>query len=109
MEVHRLLGPGFLESLYKRALLHELSLRGLDTKTELEIDIAYKDHPIGKHRLDILVNDSVIVELKAVSAISAMHIAQALSYLTASSHELALILNFGTRSLSWKRLIKSRG
>ena len=108
MEVHTLLGPGFLESIYKHALLYELRLRGLETKTEVEVHISYKEHHIGKHRLDILVNDTVIVEIKGVSAINDIHIAQALSYLKATNLELALILNFGGPSLSWKRLIKSR-
>jgi GxxExxY protein len=105
MEVHSLLGPGFLESIYKHALLHELRLRGLETKTEVEVHISYKDHHIGKHRLDLLVGDTVIVEIKGVSAINDVH---TLSYLKATNLELALILNFGGSSLSWKRLIKSR-
>jgi GxxExxY protein len=109
MEVHNHLGPGFLESLYKHALLYELHLRGLSTATELEVQIVYKSHPIGKHRLDIVVANQVIIELKAVSGLNDVHIAQALSYLTATRLELALLLNFGQPSLSWKRLIKSRG
>jgi GxxExxY protein len=108
MEVHSLLGPGFLESIYKHALLHELHLRGVDARTEVEVHISYKEHHIGKHRIDILVGNSVIVEIKGVSAINDVHIAQALSYLKATNLELALILNFGGSSLSWKRLIKSR-
>ena len=109
MEVHSLLGPGFLESIYKNALLHELSLRGIQTQVEEEVCIAYKNRTVGKHRLDIIANGTVIIELKAVPAISDLHIAQSLSYLTATRLELALILNFGGPSLSWKRLIKSRG
>jgi len=109
MEVHNVLGPGFLESIYKHALLTELDLRGLHTRTEVEIPIAYMSHPIGKHRLDIIVEDIVVVELKAVSCINEFHKAQTLSYLKATNIELALILNFGTSSLVWKRLIKSRG
>jgi len=109
MEVHRHLGPGFLESIYKHALLHELELRNLSTKTEFEVHITYKDRPIGKHRLDIIVEETVVVELKAVSAFNEVHMAQALSYLRATNLELALIFNFGEPSLVWKRLIKSRG
>ena len=109
IEVHNLLGPGFLESIYKHALLHELSLRGLRAKTELEIHIGYKNQSIGKHRLDIIVEDTVVVELKAANTIAEIHVAQALSYLKATDLELALILNFGKPSLVWKRLIKSRG
>jgi GxxExxY protein len=109
MEVHRTLGTGFLESIYRNALLHELHLRGLSFKSELEVQIPYKDLVVGKHRLDILVEDVVVVELKAVSQIIDIHIAQAISYLRATGADLALIINFGEESLSWKRLINSPG
>ena len=109
MEVHGLLGPGSLESIYKSALIHELGLRGLKSTTEVETHVAYKDHPVGKHRLDLVVEDTVVVELKAVSSINAIHMAQALSYLKATGLEVVLIVNFGQPSLVWKRLIRSRG
>ena len=109
MEVHRVLGPGFLEAIYKKALWHELRLRGLDVTTELEVPVTYKNEIVGKHRLDIVVEGQVILELKAMNAISEFHTAQTLSYMTATRIELALILNFECPSLSWKRLIKSRG
>jgi GxxExxY protein len=83
MEVHNLLGPGFLESIYKRAVIHGLHVRGLTANTEVELRITYKDHVVGRHRMDIIVSDLVIVELKAVAAINDLHIAQAISYLTA--------------------------
>ena len=109
MEVHTLLGPGFLEAIYKNALLHELQLHGLDVTTELEVPVTYKNQIVGTHRLDIVVEGKAILEVKAVNAISEYHVAQTLSYLTATRIELGLILNFGCPSLSWKRLIKSRG
>jgi GxxExxY protein len=108
LEVHKLLGPGFVDSIYHRALLHELNLRGLLTQTELQIDIQYKDQIVGSHRLDIIVENLVVVELKAVNTIAGIHIAQTISYLKATNPELALIFNFGQRELSWKRLINSR-
>jgi GxxExxY protein len=107
MEVHRALGPGFIESIYHRALVHELGLRGLSYETEVEIAVRYKNQLIGQHRLDIVVK-TVIIELKAVSAIVDIHVAQTLSYLKATNMEVALIMNFGLPSLTWKRLIKSR-
>jgi GxxExxY protein len=107
IEVHRTLGTGFLESIYRNALLHELHLRGLSMKSELEIQVPYKDLVVGRHRLDILVEDVVVVELKAVSQIIDIHIAQAISYLRATGSEIALIINFGEQSLSWKRLINN--
>jgi GxxExxY protein len=109
MEVHSQLGPGFLESIYKHALLHELSVRGLATQTELELIVSYRSFPVGKHRLDSLVEGTVIVELKAVAALNELHRAQVISYLMATGLELALIINFGAPQLLWKRLIKSRG
>jgi len=108
MEVHRTLGPGFVELIYHRALLHELGLRRLFCKTELQVDVCYKNQLIGQHRLDLVVENTVIVELKAVSAIIDTHVAQTLSYLKATNIEVALIVNFGLPSLTWKRLIKSR-
>lgn len=108
LEVHKLLGPGFVESIYHRAMLHELNLRGLSTQTELRIDIHYKNEIVGKHRLDTIVEKTVIVEIKAVSGIVDVHIAQAISYLKATDLELALLLDFGQPRLSWKRLIRSR-
>jgi GxxExxY protein len=108
LEVHRTLGPGFIESIYHRALVHELTLHRLACQAEVHIDVQYKTQIVGKHRLDLVVENTVIVELKAVSAILDTHVAQALSYLKATNIEVALIINFGLPSLAWKRLIKSR-
>ena len=80
MEVHNFLGPGFVESIYQRALLHELALQGLPAETERQIDILYKDELVGKHRLDVIVSRLAVVELKAVSGVADLHLAQALSY-----------------------------
>src|SRR6267378_8604764 len=98
LEVHKLLGPGFVESIYHRALLHELNLRSLFTQTEQQIDIYYKDQIVGKHRLDIIVEKTVVVELKAVNAIADVHMAQALSYLKATNLELALLFQLRTNT-----------
>lgn len=108
MEVHRILGPGFLEAIYQRALLRELSLRGLGAETETLITIAYKGEVVGRHRMDVIVSGQVIVELKAVSEIAGIHVAQALSYLKATGLHVALILNFGEPSLTWRRVIQSK-
>jgi GxxExxY protein len=106
MEVHTTLGPGFLEAIYKNALLHELILRGLRTKTELEVQILYKDTTVGRHRMDLVVEGEVVVELKAISGIAEIHIAQTLSYMKATSTEIGLLINFGEDRLVWKRLIR---
>src|SRR3972149_8701327 len=108
MEVHRILGPGFVEAIYHKALLHELKLRGFVIETERHLDIEYKNAVVGAHRLDMIVERAVIVELKAVSGIAEVHRAQAISYLKASGLQVALILNFGEPSLGFKRVVRSR-
>ena len=108
MEVHRVLGPGFVESVYQNALCHELHLRGLKFETELEVHVGYKQLVVGRHRLDLVVENSVIVELQVASAIVEAHLAQALSYMKATGIEVSLTLNFAGSSLTWRRLLKSR-
>jgi GxxExxY protein len=108
MEVHRNLGPGFLESIYRQSLSHELRLRGLATVSEFEVVIRYKTFVVGRHRLDLIVENRVVVELKATQGIADVHCAQALSYLKATSLPVSLIVNFGEASLKWKRLAKTR-
>ena len=107
MDVHSALGPGFLESIYKNALLHELRLRGISVKSELEVEVTYKDLIVGRHRLDLIVEDEVVVELKAIGGLAEIHLAQALSYMKATQVEVGLIINFGEDSLSWKRLVRT--
>ena len=107
MEVHRALGPGFLESIYRKALLHELTVRGLSARTEVEIQVQYKNLIVGKHRLDILVESIVVVELKALNGIAPIHLAQVLSYLKAADVRIGLLINFGEDQLQFKRLIRS--
>jgi GxxExxY protein len=94
IEVHRLLGPGFLEVVYERALMHELQVRGLTVEKQKEILVPYKDIPMEGQRLDLLVGGLVIVELKAVSELHPLHQAQLLSYLKATGLRLGLLLNF---------------
>ena len=107
MEVHTVLGPGFVETIYHRALLHELKLRGFSIETERQLDIEYKKTIVGVHRLDMVINQSVVVELKAVNCIIDAHRAQAISYLKASGLHVALILNFGEPSLTFKRVVRN--
>lgn len=108
MEVHRTLGPGFVELVYRNALAQELRMRGLSFQIEREVQIFYKDLLVGRHRLDLLVEDSVIVELKAVAGIIDVHLAQALSYLKATGMHVSLVVNFGEPKLAWRRLVNSR-
>jgi len=99
IEVHKILGPGLLESIYEEALCHELAIRGLSVKRQVEIDVIYKGKIIKGQRLDILVNDEVIVELKSVLSLPEVAIAQTLSYLKATGLKRALLINFGEKKL----------
>ncbi len=99
IEIHRLLGPGLLESIYEEALCHELELRGITAQRQVEVDVRYKGIVIKGQKLDLLVADEVVVELKAVSKLPEVAIAQTLSYLKATGLKRALLLNFGEQRL----------
>jgi GxxExxY protein len=94
IEVHRLLGPGFLESIYKKAMEYELRCSGLVVEKEKELLVPYKDIQISGQRLDLLVGARIIVELKAVESIAPIHEAQLISYLKATGLRLGLLINF---------------
>ena len=104
IEVHKALGPGLSERIYAKALQRELQARQIPFVTEQTIQITYKDFTLGSHRLDLLVADRLVVELKAVYEINNFHIAQMLSYLKASGKRLGLILNFSRSRLDIKRV-----
>lgn len=97
IEVHRLLGPGFLESIYEQALCHELSMRGIAYERQKEIIVPYKNVHLTGQRLDILVAKKLILELKAVEQIIPIHEAQLLSYLKSTGLRAGLIINFNVR------------
>jgi GxxExxY protein len=99
IEVHRLLGPGFLESIYERALCHELALRGVAFERQKELTVRYKDLDIPGQRLDLLVGRRVIVDLKTVEALAPIHQAQILSYLKTTGLRLGLLINFKVQVL----------
>ncbi len=99
IEVHRVLGPGLLESIYERALCHEFELRHLPFQRQVSIDVIYKGRTIQGQRLDLVVDKRVVVELKSVQSVPAVPLAQVLSYLRASHLTKGLILNFGAARL----------
>jgi len=103
--VHRELGPGFLESIYEAALCIELRSAGLNVEQQKPLRVEYRGSQIGEHRLDLLVENRIIVELKAISALEDIHFAIARSYLKAAKLEHGLILNFATMPLTIKRVI----
>jgi GxxExxY protein len=100
IEVHRHLGPGLLESAYRRCLLHELRLRDVPATSEVPLDLTYKGMLIpASYRIDLLVADRVIVEIKTVDTVTPLHEAQLLTYLRLSSRRSGLLLNFKTLRL----------
>ena len=99
IEVHRTLGPGLLESIYEEALCYEFELRGIGFRRQVEIDVVYKSKVIKGQRIDVLVADEVIVELKSLSKLPDVSTAQVLSYLKATGLKRALLINFGTKML----------
>jgi len=100
IEVHRHLGPGLLESIYEAALCHEFKLRSIKYEKQKHIDIIYKHTRIKGQRIDLVIESSVIIELKAVNQITPLFIAQTLSYLKAANLGTALIINFNARILT---------
>ena len=106
-EVHKFLGNGFQEVICQRALALELTQARLTFAREVERDIFYKElpDPIGTRRADFVVEEKVLVELKAISELEDVHIAQLLNYLRAYRLEVGLLLNFGSKSLTFKRMI----
>ena len=103
MTVHRVLGGGFLESVYQKALAHELRKSGLSVECETKIQVKYDGVIVGDFLADMLVNHCVIIEIKAVQNIIAVHEVQLVNYLTATNIDIGLLLNFGGSSLEFKR------
>src|SRR3954452_5079167 len=106
--VHRELGPGFIESVYEQALAVEFALRGIAFIRQHPIPLFYRDHQIGEHRLDFLVDNRIVVELKAVEALQNVHFAIVRSYVKATGLADALILNFSSMPLTVKRVQRER-
>ena len=106
MEVHGILGPGFLETVYQSALARELTLRGIPFEQQVHLPVSYKDVLVGEYIADFIIDGKLIVEIKAVSNFNSQHQAQAMHYLAATGLRLALLLNFGIGSLEHRRVIK---
>jgi GxxExxY protein len=104
MKVHRTLGNGFQEAIYQRCLAIEMQKQGLVFERELEMTIFYENIEVGKRRVDFLIESVVMVELKALSKLEDAHLAQILNYLEAYKLETGLLLNFGGKSLEFKRV-----
>jgi len=108
IEVSNVLGAGFLENVYRRALGFELRLRGLKVAEEVRFKVWYKRRCVGEYLADLVVDECVVVELKCVEHIGNVHLAQAINYLKASGLEVGLVLNFQQPKLEWRRVILNR-
>jgi GxxExxY protein len=106
MEVHRMLGNGFQEIIYQRALAIEFRTQNISFSREHEMDIFYKGENIGTRRVDFFVEGRIMVELKAIIRLEDVHLAQAINYLEAYRMETGLLVNFGAKSLEFKRVMK---
>lgn len=106
MEAHKILGNGFQEVIYQRALAIELENQEISFAREQEMKIEYKGKDIGTRRVDFFVENKVIVEIKAVIQLEDAHLAQAINYLEAYNLEIGLLINFRAKSLEFKRVIK---
>ncbi len=108
MTVHKTLGNGFQEVIYQRALEIEMRLANISFTREHEMPIFYKDEQIGTRRVDFLVEGTISVELKAITKLEDVHLAQAINYLEAYNLEIGLLINFGETSLHFKRLTNKK-
>lgn len=107
MEVHKILGRGFLESVYQAALEKELTLRGIPFQHQVDLPVRYKGDLIGMYKADLVIDAKIIVEIKGISRLNASHDAQALHYLAATGLQLAILINFGMSSLEYRRVVRS--
>jgi GxxExxY protein len=104
IRVHRELGPGFLESVYEEALAVEFSEQGIRFERQKPLPILYREHHVGEHRLDFLVENAVVLELKAIADFENIHFAVVRSYLKAAGLDDGLLMNFATTKLAVKRI-----
>jgi len=104
-EVHNALGPGFIEGVYEEALAYELELRGIPFERQKAVTVRYKGRVVGIHRLDLVVDGKIILELKAVSAITDVFKQQTLSYLKATGLRLGILINFGAPRVEYTRIV----
>lgn len=108
-EVYNNLGPGFPEKIYEEAMVRELIARNIVLQRQRKVVVNYKEKPLGEFVLDLIINDRIILELKAVSEILRAHEQQALSYLKATGFPLAIVINFGAESVQSSRIVNTKG
>ncbi len=103
MKVHRALGPGFLESVYQNALVHELRRAGFSAEVAQRLTVRYENVIVGEFVADLIVNETLLCELRAISSLSKADEVQLVNYLTATQRDFGLLINFGAQSLQFKR------
>jgi GxxExxY protein len=108
MDVHKILGNGFQEVVYQRALSVEMKLQNIEHQREYEMSLFYKGVDVGQRRVDFLIANEISVEIKAISNLEDVHLAQAMNYLEAYNLQTGLLINFGTKSLQFKRLFNKK-
>ena len=108
MKVHSAIGPGFPEKIYQRCLILELKSMGIKCESEIEKDIFYTGIKVGSRRLDLFIENKVLIELKAISEIDSGCFNQIINYLKVFQLEVGLLLNFGKPSLEFKRFVNSK-
>jgi len=108
MTVHHYFGPGFPEIVYQRSLMIELGKAGINARSEIEQPVFYYDEMVGKRRIDIIADDKVLVELKAVTELDNESINQVLNCLNVFKYEVGLLLNFGRGSLQYRRFVRTK-
>jgi len=99
IEVHKILGPGLLESIYEEALCHEFELQSIEFRRQVDVNVVYKDHQIRGQRLDLIIYNEIVLEIKAVRKLPEVALAQILSYLRATKLKRGLLINFGEKRL----------
>jgi GxxExxY protein len=104
-DVSNTLGPGFLEKVYERALMRELTLRGVRAKAQFSVSVMYKGFCVGEYFADILVENVLVVELKCVDQLASEHTAQCLNYLKATGRTVCLLVNFQRSKVEWRRIV----
>jgi GxxExxY protein len=104
--VHTALGPGFPEAVYQRALSHELAKAGIPFQAQARFEVAYDGCPCGEFRVDMYVDEKIVLELKAADGLCKQHEAQSLAYLKATGARLAILINFGEQSLNFRRFVR---
>ena len=108
MEVHNILGSGFQEVVYQRALSIEMTLQHIEHQREFAMPLFYKGVDVGERRVDFLVGNEISVEIKAIVGLEDVHLAQAINYLEAYNLQTGLLINFGSKSLQFKRLFNKK-